>query len=414
MAKATPIVGLDIGTSKICALIGEEDSDHKVRALGFGEAKSEGLGRGVIVNIEKTIASIQQAVDEAEKQAGLSVDDVVVGISGGHIQSMNSRGMTGVSRHDREITNDDVRQAIEAAKAVAIPVDREVVHVLPYRFVIDEQDGVRNPVGMLGVRLEVDVHIVTGAVTSVQNLIKSVNRAGFNVEGVVLEPLASAESTLTEDEKDLGVAMIDIGGGTSDGVIYMNGSILHSRVIGLGGEHVTHDISVGLRTPHVKAESIKKDHGMALLSMVTNGQTIAVPSVGDRGDREVPLRDLVEIIELRMDELLSLVNQLEIQEAGYGELIAGGVVLTGGASLLPGISEMSEEIFECPIRVGRPRYVTNIDEFQMLNDPAYATVTGLARFGLMRRSERESWNLRKLGRLGTFFGRARELLRAGW
>jgi cell division protein FtsA len=411
MAKDTPIVGLDIGTSKICALIGEAGPGQTVRVLGFGESKSEGLGKGVVVNIERTIAAIQKAIEEAENQAGVEANSVVVGISGGHIKSMNSRGMTGVSRNDKEITHDDVRRAIEAAKAVAIPVDREVVHVLPYGFIIDGQDGVRDPVGMLGVRLEVDVHIITGAVTSVQNLIKSVNRAGFDVEGVVLEPLASAESTLTEDEKDLGVAMIDIGGGTSDSVIYLDGSVRHSEVISLGGEHVTRDISVGLRTPHQRAEVIKKKYGQALTSNVTNGQTIAVPSVGDRNDREVSLMELVEIIEVRMDELIRLI-QMEIQLTGYAELVAGGVVLTGGASLLPGVTEMSEEIFGCPVRLGKPRYISNLKEFKKLDDPLYATVTGLARYGLIRRSKNERWSLNRFRMFDRIVGQVKNWVRS--
>jgi cell division protein FtsA len=399
MSKETPIVGLDVGTSKICALIGEAEPDNTIRVLGFGESKSDGLGKGVVVNIERTITAIQQAIDEAESQAGVDVGSVVVGISGGHIKSMNSRGMTGVGRTDKEITKDDVRRAIEAAKAVAIPVDREVIHVLPYGFIIDGQDGVRDPVGMLGVRLEVDVHIVTGAVTSVQNLIKSINRAGFDVEGVVLEPIASAESVLTEDEKDLGVAMIDIGGGTSDIVVHMDGSVRHSEVVSLGGEHVTRDISVGLRTPHNNADMLKIKYGSALTSSVANGELVDVPSVGDRVDREVPLADLVEIIEYRMDELMRLI-QMEIQLTNLSELIAGGVVLTGGASLLPDLSEMSEKIFGCPMRVGRPRYVANIDEFKKLNDPIYSTVTGLARYGAIGRARRDGWGLNNLGAFG--------------
>ena len=410
MSKQTPIVGLDIGTSKICALIGEEGPDNTVKVLGFGESKSEGLGKGVVINIERTISAIQQAVEEAENQAGVEVGSIVVGISGGHIKSMNSRGMTGVGRNDKEINKDDVRRAIEAAKAVAIPVDREVVHVLPYGFIIDGQDGVRDPIGMLGVRLEVDVHIVTGAVTSVQNLIKSVNRAGFDVEGVVLEPIASAESVLTEDEKDPGVAMIDIGGGTSDIVVHLDGSVRHSEVVSLGGEHVTRDISVGLRTPHHKAEVIKKAHGRALLSGITNGQTIAVPSVGDRVDREVPLADLVEIIEVRMDELVRLI-QMEIQLTGYAELVAGGVVLTGGASLLPGAADMSEKIFGCPVRIGKPRYIANLDEVKKLDDPLYSTVTGLARCGLIGRGKNEGWGIGDFTAFGKFFGRIRNWVR---
>jgi cell division protein FtsA len=412
MSKSTPIVGLDIGTSKICTLIGEPGPDNTIKVLGFGESTSEGLGKGVVINIERTISAIQRAVEEAESQAGVDVGSVVVGISGGHIKSMNSRGMTGVGRNDKEIGKADVQRAIEAAKAVAIPVDREVVHVLPYGFIIDGQDGVRDPIGMLGVRLEVDVHIVTGAVTSVQNLIKSVNRAGFDVESVVLEPVASAASVLTEDEKDLGVAMIDIGGGTSAIVVYLDGSIRHSEVVSLGGEHVTRDISVGLRTPHHKAELIKRTHGGALVSNVTNGQTIAVPSVGDRVDREVPLVDLVEIIEIRMDELMRLI-QMEIQITGYSELMAGGVVLTGGASLLPGLAEMSEKIFGCPVRVGRPRYICNMEEFEKLNDPVYSTVTGLARCGLMGRGRRERWGLNNFAGFGRFFGRIKSWVGAG-
>jgi cell division protein FtsA len=372
--------------------------------LGFGESKSEGLGRGVVINIERTIAAIQEAVEQAESQAEVDVGSVVVGISGGHIKSMNSRGMAGVGRTDKEITKDDVKRAIDAAKAVAIPVDREVIHVLPYGFIIDGQDGVRDPIGMLGVRLEVDVHIVTGAVTSVQNLLKSVNRAGFDVEGVVLEPIASAESILTDDEKDLGVAMIDIGGGTSDIVLHIGGSVRHSEVVSLGGEHVTRDISVGLRTPHHRAETLKLKHARALLSNVTNGDTIYVPSVGDRNDREVSLSSLVEIVEFRMDELMRLI-QMEIQLTGYSEIIAGGVVLTGGASLLPDAAELSEKIFGCPVRIGSPRYISNLDDFKMLAKPAYSTVTGLARCCAVGRAKRDGWGLNNLSVLGKVTGR---------
>ncbi len=404
MAKGTPILALDIGTSKVCALIGEPTSEHTINVLGFGESRSDGLKKGVIINIERTVSAIQRAVEQAEMEAGVNVDSVMVGISGGHIKSMNSRGMTGVSRSDREITDSDKRHAIEAAKAVAIPIDREVVHVLPYGFIIDGQDGVRDPVGMLGVRLEVDVHIVTGAVTSVQNLMKTVNRAGFDVEGVVLQPLASAEATLTEDEKDLGVAMIDIGGGTSDIVIYLNGSVRHSEIISLGGEHVTRDISLGLRTPHERAELIKQEHGCALVSMVSNGQTIAVSSVGDRRDREVPLRDLVEIIEYRMDELMRLI-QMEIQLTGCGDLIAGGVVLAGGGALLPGVCEMTEEIFGCPVRVGKPRFIANMEERKQLEQPKYATVVGLARYSLLQRNKAEAFGPSVFGAVGKIFNR---------
>ena len=407
MPKEAPIVGLDIGTSKICALIGEAGPDNTIKVLGFGESKSEGLGRGVVINIERTIAAIQDAVEQAESQAEIDVGSVVVGISGGHIKSMNSRGMAGVGRTDKEITKDDVKRAIDAAKAVAIPVDREVVHILPYGFIIDGQDGVRDPIGMLGVRLEVDVHIVTGAVTSVQNLLKSVNRAGFDVEGVVLEPIASAESVLTDDEKDLGVAMIDIGSGTSDIVLHVGGSVRHSEVVSLGGEHVTRDISVGLRTPHHRAETLKLEHARALLSNVTNGETIYVPSVGDRNDREVSLSSLVEIVEFRMDELMRLI-QMEIQLTGYSEIIAGGVVLTGGASLLPDSAEMGEKIFGCPVRIGSPRYISNLDDFKALRNPAYATVTGLARCCAVGRAKRDGWGLNNLSIFGKVTGRIRD------
>lgn len=410
MARETPLVALDVGTSKVCALIGEPGPDQTVKVLGFSESKSDGLRKGVIVNIERTIAAIQQAIEEAENQAGIDANSVIVGISGGHIKSQNSRGMTGVGRHDKEISQDDVKRAIEAAKAVAIPIDREVVHVIPYGFIIDGQDGIRDPVGMLGVRLEVDVHIITGAVTSVQNLIKSINRAGFDVEGLVLEPMASAESILTEDEKDLGVAMVDIGGGTSDIVIYLNGTVRHSEVVSLGGEHVTRDISLGLRTPHEKAETIKRSFGCALVSMISNGQTIAVASVGDRRDREVALRDMVEIIEIRMDELMRLI-QMEIQLTGYNELIGGGVVLTGGASLLPGIVEMTEGIFGCPVRIGKPRYISNGEDFPGLDSPGYATVTGLARHGLYQRSKRDTFGPSVFGTFGRLFGRVGEWVR---
>ncbi len=384
MKRVEYVTGLDVGTSKICAIVAATEDDGSTRILGMGRSNSEGLRRGVVANLERTVESVKQALDAAESSSGLHIDSAFVGIAGGHIQSINSDGVVGVGRKDKEIAQEDVERVLDAARAVNIPMDRELLHVFPQGFVVDDQRGIKDPVGIVGVRLEAQVLIITAAVTATQNIIKSVNRAGCEVEDIVLEPYASGEAVLTADEKELGVALADVGGGTTDIVVFADGAVRHSKVLAIGGQHVTRDIAIGLRTPIHQAEHIKITRGHALEDMVEDDETITVPGVGDREDRTVARRELAAIIEPRMDELLFLING-EIERSGYKHLIPTGVVLTGGASLLEGTVELSESIFECPVRLGRPRTVTgNADG---LDDPAYATGVGLVRYGLRYRAE---------------------------
>ncbi|MEW6097221.1 MAG: cell division protein FtsA [bacterium] len=382
MAKEDIIVGLDIGTTKVCTVIGEIDED-RVEIIGVGTSPSHGLRKGVVVNIDSTIKSIENAVSEAELMAGIEVSSVFAGIAGGHIKGMNSHGVIAISR-GREVTQSDVERVIDAAKAVSIPLDREVIHVLPQQFIIDGQDGIKEPVGMSGVRLEVEIHIVTGAVTSAQNIIKCVNRAGFEVEDIVLEPLAAAYAVLTEDEKDLGVVLVDIGGGTTDIAIFIDGSIWHTGVLSIGGDNVTKDISVGLRTPIVEAEKIKINYGSCMSSLVKDEEIITIPSVGEHKERNLPRQVLAEIIEPRMEEIFSLINQ-EIRMTGYENLVTSGIVLTGGASMLEGTTELAERVFDLPVRIGTPTGVSGLVD--VVNSPLYSTGVGLVTYGMMHKLE---------------------------
>ncbi|MDI6736071.1 MAG: cell division protein FtsA [bacterium] len=382
MARENTIVGLDIGTTKVCAVIGEIDED-RVEIIGVGTSPSHGLRKGVVVNIDSTIKSIENAISEAELMAGVEVSSVFTGIAGGHIKGMNSHGVIAISR-GREVTQSDVERVIDAAKAISIPLDREVIHVLPQQFIIDGQDGIKEPVGMSGVRLEVEIHIVTGAVTSAQNIIKCVNRAGFEVDDIVLEPLAAAYAVLTEDEKDLGVVLVDIGGGTTDLAIFIDGSIWHTSILSIGGDNVTKDISVGLRTPVVEAEKIKINNGCCMSSLIKDNETIILPSVGDRREKTLPKQVLAEIIEPRMEEIFSLINQ-EIRMTGYENLVTSGVVLTGGASMLEGTVELAERVFDLPVRIGTPHGVSGLVD--VVNSPLYATGVGLVTYGMMHKLE---------------------------
>ncbi len=344
------IVGLDIGTTKICAIVAER-AENGADVVGIGTHPSKGLRKGVVVDIDATVDSIKQAVEEAELMADCEISSVYAGIAGGHIEGFNSHGIVAVK--DREVGSNDVRRVIDAAKAVAIPMDREVIHVIPQEFIIDDQDGIREPLGMSGVRLEAKIHIVTAAVTSAQNIVKCANKAGLNVVDIVLEPLASAEAVLAGDERDLGVCLIDIGGGTTDLAVFADGSIKHTSVLGLGGYHITNDIAVGLRTPFEEAERIKKRFGVASARYLGSDDVITVPSVGGRRPREVSRKILCEVIEPRIDEVLSLARQ-ELVKAGLDDRIPSGVVLTGGCSALNGIAELAEEIFESPVRSRHP------------------------------------------------------------
>ncbi len=372
------LVGLDLGTTKICVIIAEALPGGQINVIGVGEKPSRGLRKGVVVNIENTIESVRIAVLEAERMAGVHTGSVFAGIAGGHIKGLNSHGVIAVSRKDKEITREDVERVIDAAKAVALPVDREVIHIIPQEFIIDNQDGIKEPVGMSGVRLEAEVHIVTGAVTSVQNIIKSVERAGYAVDDIILQPLASAEAVLSPDERELGVVLVDIGGGTTDMAVFVDGSLWHSSVISIGGNQLTSDIAIGLRTPNHEAEEIKRKYGCAKVSMVGESEEITVPGVGGRPSRTLLRRELAQIIQPRTEEILELID-MEIKKNGFEEKAAAGVVLTGGSSLLDGIEELAEEILQVPIRVGTPRNIVGMVD--IVNSPKFATGVGLVCFG---------------------------------
>jgi cell division protein FtsA len=375
------IVGLDIGTTKIAAIVGEvsDDLDSNsggIDIIGIGTAPSRGIRKGVVVNIDATVQSIEKAIEEAEHMAGCEITSVFAGIAGGHIKGLNSHGTVAVK--DKEVRDGDVSRVIESAKAVAIPMDREIIHVLPQEYIVDEQDGIREPLGMAGVRLEAKVHIVTAAVTSAQNIVKCCNRCGLEVAGVVLEPLASAEAVLHDDEKELGVALVDIGGGTTDIAIFCEGSIVHTSVLPLGGNHLTNDIAVGLRTPLDAAEKIKQKYGCALSSMVDPEDTIEVPSVGGRPPRILARQILTEIAMPRMEEIFEHVRR-EIAKAGFEDLLASGVVLTGGTTILEGTTELAEEVLGLPTRRGTPRNIGGLVD--VVRSPSYATGVGLVLYG---------------------------------
>jgi len=376
MAEARIYAGLDIGTTKITAIVAEPEEDGVgIRIVGVGTAPSDGLKRGVVVNLEKTTRSIQCAVQEAERMSGRTIRTVFAGIAGDHIRGINSRGVIAVSRKDAEIRPHDLERVIEAAKAVAIPTDREILHVLPQEFIVDDQDGIRDPVGMSGVRLEAEVHIITGAASACRNVIRAAERAGLEVEELVLEPLASADAVLTQDERDLGVALFDIGGGTTDLAIFYEGSVRHTAVIGLGGANVTNDLAIGLRTPVERAEQLKLQSGCALTSMVRPEEVVQVPSVGGRMDREVSRHMLAMMIEPRIEEIFEL-GKKEIRKNHIADLLGAGVVLTGGASSLEGMPELAEQVFEMPVRRGFPMGITGLTE--AVCDPRFATGVGLA------------------------------------
>ncbi|QPJ66571.1 MAG: cell division protein FtsA [Candidatus Nitrohelix vancouverensis] len=378
MAKNHPyLVGLDIGTTKIVCIIGEATPEGDIDIIGLGQYPSRGLRKGVVVNIDGTVESIKSAVEEAELMAGCEIDSVFVGIAGGHINSLNSHGIIAVK--GKEIDQSDVDRVIEAAKAIAIPLDREVVHVLPQEFIVDNQDGIKTPLGMAGVRLEAKVHIVTAAVTSAQNIVRCVNKAGLEVQDIVLEQLASSESVLSSDEKELGAALIDIGGGTSDLAIFYQGSIKHTSVLTIAGSQMTNDIAIGLRTPNDEAEKIKHNYGCALASQVGEDEMIEVSSMGGRESKKISRQILSEIIEARAREMFEILNN-EITSSGFREIISSGIVLTGGAACMQGMSELAEEVFQLPVRVGSPVRLGGLVD--VVNNPMYATSTGLLQYGL--------------------------------
>lgn len=401
--KGEPIVGLDIGTTKVCAIVAER-SETGVDIVGIGTHPAKGLRKGVVVDIDSTVESIKRAVEEAELMADCEITSVYAGIAGGHIRGFNSHGVVAVK--DREVGEGDVRRVIDAAKAVAIPMDREVIHVIPQQYIIDDQDGIREPLGMSGVRLEAQIHIVTAAVTSAQNIVKCANKAGLNVIDIVLEPLASAQAVLADDEKDLGVCMIDIGGGTTDIAVFQEGSIKTTAVLGLGGYHLSNDIAVGLRTPFDEAERIKKKFGVASARFLSADDVLTVPSVGGRRPREISRKILCEIIEPRVEEILSLARQ-EVQRSGLSSRIPSGVVLTGGASALDGLPDLAEEIFEAPVRRGLPTHIGGLQD--VVRSPMYSTGVGLVLFGKSQRRQPSNRSFRI--RDGSIFGRVKQRMR---
>ncbi len=369
------IVGLDIGTTKICAVVGEKTGD-KINIVGIGTHPSIGLRKGVVVNIESTVESIQKAVEEAELMAGCEISSVYAGIAGGHITGFNSRGIVAIK--GPEVTQQDVDRVIDAARAVAIPMDREVIHVIPQEFIIDEQGGIQNPVGMSGVRLEAKIHIVTGAVTSAHNIVKCANRSGLDVCDIVLEPLASGEAVLTNEEKDVGTALLDLGGGTSDLAIFSGKNIKHTFVLSLGGSNLTNDISIGLRASMAEAEKIKKKYGTCIARSISSEETIEVPGMGGRKPRKLPRQILGEILEPRVEEIFTLIKR-EIFRSGMDRVVTSGVVLTGGSSLLEGIEDIAETVFDLPSRLGTPRGISGLTD--VVNNPMYATGVGLVLYG---------------------------------
>lgn len=370
------IVGLDIGTSKVVAIVGEISAEGELEIAGIGSHASRGLKKGVVVNIESTVQSIQRAVEEAELMAGCEIHSVYAGIAGSHIRSLNSHGIVAI--RDNEVNASDVERVIDAARAVAIPADQKILHILPQEFIIDGQEGIREPIGMSGVRLEARVHMVTGAVSAAQNIVKCVRRCGLDVDDVILQQLASSQAVLTEDEKDLGVCLCDVGGGTTDIAIFVNGAIYHSAVIPIAGDQVTNDIAVALRTPTHHAEDIKIKYACALTQLANPDETIEVPSVGDRPPRRLVRQTLAEVVEPRYEELFNLVHD-ELKRSGFAEMVAAGVVLTGGGSKMEGAIDLAEEVFHMPVRLGAPQYVTGLVD--VVRNPIYATGVGLLLFG---------------------------------
>jgi len=400
------VVGLDIGTSKVLAIVGELTPQGEVEVIGVGHHPSRGMKKGVVVNIESTVQSIQRAIEEAELMAGCQIHSVFAGIAGSHISSFNSHGIVAIK--DKEVGPGDVDRVIEAARALAIPADQKVLHILAQEFIIDKQEGIREPIGMSGVRLEAKVHIVTGAVSAAQNIIKCVRRCGLEVDDIILEQLASSIATLTDDEKELGVCLVDIGGGTTDISVFTEGAIRHTAVIPIAGDQVTNDIAVALRTPMQHAEEIKKKYGCALTQLAHRDETIDVPSVGDRPPRKLSRQTLAEVIEPRVEELYGLV-QAELRRSGFEDMLGSGIVVTGGSAKMEGMIDLAEEVFHMPVRLGVPQYVGGLKG--VVQNPIFATGVGLVLYGARSqgskpysaRSEKGSGMRALAGRMKSWF-----------
>ncbi len=404
------IVGLDIGTSKVVAIVGEIGLDGSLEIVGIGSNPSRGMKKGVVVNIESTVQSIQRAVEEAELMAGCQIHSVYVGIAGSHIRSLNSHGIVAIK--DKEVYRADLERVIDAAQAVAIPADQKILHILPQEYIIDNQEGIKEPLGMSGVRLEAKVHLVTCAVNAAQNIEKCIRRCGLEVEEIILEQLASSYSVLTDDERELGVCLVDIGGGTTDIAIFTDGSIRHTGVIPIAGDQVTNDIAMALRTPTQHAEEIKIKYACALTQLAGADDTIKVPSVGDRPPRDLSRQSLAEVVEPRYDELFTLV-QAELRRSGFEEMVPAGIVLTGGTSKMEGVVELAEEIFHMPVRVGYPQTVRGLND--IVRNPIYATSVGLLQYGMLHRSDNGTASSGKSGVSGEgLLGRAKAWLQSNF
>ncbi len=376
------IVGLDIGTTKVCVIVGKKTDDGSIRIIGIGQTPSKGLRKGVVINIDEAVLSIKRAVAYAERMSGFKIDTVYTGIAGGHIRSHNSNGIVAIK--SLEVAESDIRRVIDAAKAVAIPPDREIIHIIPQEFIVDDQEGIRDPRGMSGTRLEVRVHIVTGSVTNVQNIVKCCQKAGLTVKDIVLQPIASSQAVIMSDEKDLGVGLIDIGGGTTDVAVFTSNAIKYTSVISIGGDHVTNDLAIGLRTPFKEAEEIKKKYGCALSELVGEDDVVEIPGVGDRKSRQISRKMLSEIIEPRMEEIFSIVKD-NFNKDNILPMLTSGIVLTGGSALMEGVVELAEAVFGLPVRVGKPINVTGLKD--AVDNPMYATGVGLVIYGFDNTSE---------------------------
>ncbi len=370
------IVGLDIGTSKVAVIVGELNEEGEIEVIGIGSTPSRGLKKGVVINLEATVVSIQRAIEEAELMAGCEISSVYAGIAGSHVKSLNSHGIVAI--REKEVTQYDIDRVIDSARAVAIPADQKILHILPQEFIIDMQEGIKEPIGMSGIRLEAKVHMVTGSVSASQNIIKCIRRCDLEVDDIVLEQLASCSSVLTDDEKELGVCLIDIGGGTTDIAIFSQGAIKHTAVIPIAGDQVTNDVAVALRTPTQSAEEIKKSYACALTQLADANEMIDVPSIGDRPSRKISKQNLAEIIEPRYEELMLLV-QAELRRSGYEGLMAAGIILTGGSAKVTGLTELAEEIFHMPVRLGIPQHIIGLTD--VVENPIHSTGVGLLLYG---------------------------------
>ena len=395
--KGGLIVGLDIGTTKVCAVVAEPTEEGKLEIIGVGCHPSHGLRKGMVVNVEETINSIKRAIEEAEMMAGCEIRSVYTGIAGNHIQSLNSQGV--IALKHREVTRRDIERVIETARMVSLPPERQIIHVIPQEFIVDDQTGIHDPQGMAGVRLEVEVHIITASVAAVQTLIRCIQRAGLDVVEIVLQPLAASRAVLTEEEKTLGVALVDLGGGTTDITVFGNNSIKHSAILAVGGTNITNDIAFGLRTPLSEAEEIKLKYGIASSSFLEKDEEIKIPALGDKKPRSVSRGVLAQIIEPRVEEILCLIEQ-ELIKTELKDMLASGMVITGGTSLLPGLIEFAEQTFDLPTRVGYPRGVGGLSD--VIRNPIYATAVGLAIFGFKNHKGNGCSIFRKQTILGRF------------